>query len=234
MILKIALSKGNVIDGHAPGLRGKELNAYLAAGIGSDHESTLLEEAREKLRRGMWLMIREGSSEKNLATLLPLVSDKTYHRCLFVVDDRSCVDLLNDGDIDAVVRKAIQLGLDPIRALQMATINPAQYFRLDGLGAVAPGYLANLIVISDLVALDIEMVFHQGQLVAREGKALFPVDMSGDEELRHTINIKPFSPEALRIAAEKWTHPIIEIVPGQIVTRKRKGRGEDKGGSCPS
>lgn len=222
VLLKIALSKGKVIDGHAPGLRGKELNAYLATGIGSDHESTLLEEAREKLSRGMWLMIREGSSEKNLATLLPLVGDKTYHRCFFVVDDRSCVDLLKDGDIDAVVRKAIQLGLEPIRALQMATINPAQYFRLDGLGAVAPGYLADLIVIADLSTLDIEMVFHQGELVAKEGEALFPVDVSGNEELRHTINIKPFSREALRIPAEKRAHPIIEIVPGQIVTRKRK------------
>jgi adenine deaminase len=222
VLLKIALSKGKVIDGHAPGLRGKKLNAYLATGIGSDHESTLLEEAGEKLSRGMWLMIREGSSEKNLATLLPLAGDKTYHRCFFVVDDRSCVDLLKNGDIDAVVRKAIQLGLEPIRALQMATINPAQYFRLDGLGAVAPGYLANLIVISNLSTLDIEMVFYQGKLVAQEGKALFPIDMSGDEELRHTINIKLFSSEALRIPAEKWAHPVIEIVPGQIVTKKRK------------
>ena len=230
VLLKISLSKGKVIDGHAPGLRGKELNAYLATGIGSDHESTLLEEAREKLNRGMWLMIREGSSEKNLAALLPLVGDKTYHRCLFVVDDRSCVDLLKDGDIDAVVRKAIQLGLEPIRALQMATINPAQYFKLDGLGAVAPGYLANLIVIADLSTLDIEMVFYQGKLVAQEGKALFPIDMSGDKELRHTINIKPFSREALRIPAEKRDHPIIEIVPGQIVTRKRKEKATVKEG----
>jgi adenine deaminase len=230
VLLKISLSKGKVIDGHAPGLGGKELNAYLAAGIGSDHESTLLEEAREKLNRGMWLMIREGSSEKNLAALLPLVGDKTYHRCLFVVDDRSCVDLLKDGDIDAVVRKAIQLGLEPIRALQMATINPAQYFRLDRLGAVAPGYLANLIAIADLSTLDIEMVFHQGKLVAQEGKALFPIDMSGDEELRHTVNIKPFSREALRIPAEKRDHPIIEIVPGQIVTKKRKEKAKVKEG----
>lgn len=219
---KIVFSKGKVIDGHAPGLRGKELNAYLAGGIGSDHECTVLEEAKEKLRRGMWLMVREGSSEKNLATLLPLVDDKTYHRCLFVVDDRSCFDLLNDGDIDAVVRKAIRLGLDPIRALQMATINPAQYFKLDGLGAVAPGYLADLIVIPELDTLDIEMVFHKGRLVAREGKSLFRIEMSGDEELRHTVNIKPFSPEALRIAADKWNYPIIEIVPGQIVTKKRR------------
>jgi len=230
VLLKISLSKGKVIDGHAPGLRGKKLNAYLATSIGSDHESTLLEEAREKLNRGMWLMIREGSSEKNLAALLPLVGDKTYHRCLFVVDDRNCVDLLKDGDIDAVVRKAIQLGLEPIRALQMATINPAQYFKLDGLGAVAPGYLANLIVIADLSTLDIEMIFHQGKLVAQEGKALFPIDMSGDEELRHTINIKPFSREALRIPAEKRDHPIIEIVPGQIVTKKRKEKAKVKEG----
>jgi adenine deaminase len=230
VLLKIALSNGKVIDGHAPGLRGQELNAYLATGIGSDHESTLLEEAREKLNRGMWLMIREGSSEKNLASLLPLVGDKTYHRCFFVVDDRSCVDLLKDGDIDAVVRKAIQLGLEPIRALQMATINPAQYFKLDRLGAVAPGYLANLIVIADLPTLDIEMVFYQGKLVAQEGKALFPIDMSGDEELRHTINIKPFSREAFRIPAEKRDHPIIEIVPGQIVTKKRKEKAKVKEG----
>ncbi len=222
VLLKLALSKGKVIDGHAPGLKGKELNAYLAAGIGSDHESTIIEEAREKLSRGMWLMIREGSSEKNLATLLPLVGDKTYHRCFFVVDDRSCVDLLKDGDIDAVVRKAIKLGLEPIRALQMATINPAQYFRLDGLGAIAPGYLANLMVIADLAHLDIEMVFYRGQLVSKDNKALFPVDRIGDDELRHTINIKPFSLEALRIPAENRAWPIIEIVPGQIVTKKRR------------
>jgi len=221
VLQKIALSHGNVIDGHAPGLRGKDLNAYLAAGIGSDHESTMLEEAREKLRRGMWLMIREGSSEKNLATLLPLVDDKTYHRCMFVVDDRSCVDLLNDGDIDAVVRKAIQLGLDPIRAIQMATINPAQYFGLDNLGAIAPGYLANLLVISDLETLNMEMVFNKGELVAREGEACFRTYVSRDEKLRHTVKIKPFGLEALKIAAEKWSYPIIETVPGQIVTKKK-------------
>ncbi|MFC1923813.1 adenine deaminase [Chloroflexota bacterium] len=221
ILQKIVLSQGNVIDGHAPGLRGKDLNAYLAAGIGSDHESTVLEEAREKLRRGMWLMIREGSSEKNLATLLPLLGDKTYHRCFFVVDDRRCVDLLNDGDVDAVVRKAIQLGLDPIRALQMATINPAQYFGLNGLGAIAPGYLANLLVISDLTTLNMEMVFNKGELVAREGEACFKSYVPRDEELRHTINIKPFGLEALKIAVEKWTYPIIETVPGQIVTKKR-------------
>ena len=163
-----------MIDGHAPGVTGKDLTAYIAAGIRSDHESVSLAEAEEKLRRGMFVMIREGSSEKNLDALLPLVTDKTYKRCLFVVDDRSCVDLLRDGDIDAVVRKAIRRGLEPVRAIQMATINTAEYFRLEGLGAIAPGYFANLIVLDDLADFKINMVFYHGRLVAREGKPLFP------------------------------------------------------------
>src|SRR4030042_1687400 len=138
VLKKISAAKGKIIDGHAPGLAGKELNAYLSAGIRSDHESTTLEEGREKLRRGMHLMIREGSSEKNLDALLPLVNDRTYNRCLFVVDDRSCSDLLHEGDIDAVVRKAIQNGLEPVRAIQLATMNTAEYFRLYDRGGLAP------------------------------------------------------------------------------------------------
>ncbi len=113
---KVMAAHDRVIDGHAPGVSGKQLNAYMAAGIHSDHESTARKEGEEKLRRGMYLMIREGSSEKNLDELLPLVTDKTYKRCLFVVDDRSCSDLLREGDIDAVVRKAIQRGLDPVKS----------------------------------------------------------------------------------------------------------------------
>ena len=120
MALAKAQAAGRLaLDGHAPGLCGKALNAYLAAGVGSDHESTELEEGREKLRRGAHLMIREGSSERNLEALLPLVTDETYHRCLFVTDDRGPVDLLRGGDMDALVRKAILLGLAPIRALQL-------------------------------------------------------------------------------------------------------------------
>ena len=220
VLLKLSLSRGKAIDGHAPGLHGRDLNAYLTTGIGSDHESTTLDEAREKLSRGMWVMIREGSSEKNLATLLPLVNDRNYHRCFFVVDDRSCVDLLQDGDIDAVVRKAIRLGLDPVRAIGMATINTAQYFRLQGLGAVAPGYLANLIVFSDLAALDIGMVFYRGELVARDKQAVFSADVGDGDGLTHTVNIKDFGVSALKIPAERRNQPVIEVVPGQIITRK--------------
>ncbi len=220
---KIIASKNRVIDGHAPGLGGKELNAYMAAGILSDHESTALEEGREKLQRGMYLMIREGSSEKNLDALLPLVTDNTLRRCFFVVDDRSCSDLLHEGDIDAVVRKAISRGMEPVRALQMATINAAEYFRLYDRGAIAPGYLANLITITNLSKLEADMVFYKGKLVARQGKPLFslpPIPL----ELTNTVRIKPLTTELLKLTTAEGIYPVIEIVPGQIVTKKRMER----------
>jgi len=223
VLSKINLARGKVIDGHAPRVSRKDLNAYIAAGILSDHESTSLEEAREKLRLGMYVMIREGSSEKNLDALLPLVTDKTYKRCMFVVDDRSCLDLLRDGDIDAVVRKAVGSGLDPVRAIQLATINTAEYFRLNGLGAIAPGYQANLIVIDDLSDLPIDMVFYRGRLVARQGKPLFPLYQAA-RGLVNTVNIKPFSIEALKLLASGKPEPVIEIVPDQIITKKRVER----------
>jgi adenine deaminase len=224
VLKKIGFARGKIIDGHAPGVMGKNLSAYIAAGIYSDHESVSLDEAEEKLRQGMFIMIREGSSEKNLDALLPLVTNKTYKRCLFVVDDRSCVDLLKDGDIDGVVRKAIRRGLDPVRAIQLATINPADYFRLKGLGAIAPGYMADLIVLSDLSQLQIEMVFYRGHLVAREGKPLFPPPQATGKAPTNTVNIKPFTIEALKLSPPGEAEPIIEIVPGQIITRKRMGK----------
>jgi len=222
VLRKISLARGKIIDGHAPGITGKDLSAYIATGIYSDHESVSIEEATEKLRQGMFIMIREGSSEKNLDALLPLVTDKTYKRCLLVVDDRSCVDLLRDGDIDAVVRKAIRHGLDPVRAIQLASINPAEYFRLDRLGAVAPGYMANLIVVSNLSRLQIEMVFYRGRLVAKKGEPLFPLPQATGKGLTNTVKIKPFNIEALRLPASEEAEPIIEVVPGQIITHKRR------------
>jgi len=230
VLSKIELARGKVVDGHAPGVTGKDIAAYIAAGIYSDHESVTLSEAEEKLRQGMFVMIREGSSEKNLDALLPLVTDKTYRRCLFVVDDRSCVDLLRDGDIDAVVRKAIRRGLDPVRAIQLATINTAEYFRLDRLGAVAPGYLANLIVVNELAELGIDMVFYRGRLVAEGGKPLFPAYKPGGEGLIGTVHVKPFSMDELRLLASGETAPVIELVPGQIITKKRLERVKVSGG----
>ncbi len=220
VLSKIEEAKGKIVDGHAPGVIGKRLNAYIAAGIHSDHESVSLAEAKEKLGKGMYLMIREGSSEKNLGALLPLVTDKTYKRCMLVVDDRTCRDILNDGDIDAVVRKAIKLGLDPVRAIQLATINPAEYFRLEKLGVVAPGYYANFIVLNDLADFRIESVYYRGWLAVEKGEALFELRSSDKSAVTDTVNIKPFTAEALRLKAAGKIHPIIEVIPGQIITRK--------------
>jgi adenine deaminase len=219
VLKKISAAKGMVIDGHAPGLAGKELNAYLSAGILSDHESTTLEEGKEKLRRGLYLMIREGSSEKNLDALLPLVTDNTYKRCFFVVDDRGCFDLLREGDIDAVVRKAISRGLEPVRAIQMATINAAEYFRLHDRGGIGPGYVANLITITDLAKLEIDMVFYKGRVVARQGKPLFPYPPV-TIELKDTVRIKSPTAQSLKIVPAGETYSVIQIVPGQIATKK--------------
>jgi adenine deaminase len=217
---KISAAKGAARDGHAPGLSGKDLNAYLATGIGSDHESPRLAEAREKLRRGMHVMIREGSSEKNLEELLPLVNDNTYHRCFFVVDDRSAHDLMTDGDMDAIIRKAVSLGLEPVRAIQMATINTARYFGLGEHGAVAPGYVANLMVTDDLTNLQALQVFSHGRLVAENGSPLFRTRRTGDASLLNTVNLKPFGVDDLGLPTDGWPNLVIEIVPGQIITRK--------------
>jgi adenine deaminase len=230
VLAKIELAKGKIIDGHAPGLTGKDLQAYVSAGIMSDHECISLSEAREKLASGLEIMIREGSSEKNLEALLPLVTDKTFKKCCFVVDDRSAADLLKDGDIDAVVRKAIHEGLEAVRAIQMATLNTAEYFRLPGTGAIAPGYLANLIVIRDLQDLVIERVFHRGALVAENGKPLFQPGKYPEEELIHSVHIRPLTLADLRLPDRGGTSPVIVIVPRQIITRRRNERVKSKNG----
>jgi adenine deaminase len=219
------------VDGHAPGLGGKALNAYLAAGPRSDHETTRLEEGREKLRRGMYLMIREGTTEKNLEELLPLVSDRTASRCLLIVDDRSCRDLQQDGDVDAVVRKAVALGLEPVRAVQLATINPATYFGLRDVGAIGPGYRAHLLVCDDLERLRIRQVYHSGRLVAEDGRPLFEAPDMPATTLTHSFHVHGLGPDSFALSAaglpltkESVPYPVIEVVPGQIVT----GRSVEK------
>jgi adenine deaminase len=221
VLARIEAAAGRPIDGHAPGLSGAALNAYLVAGPHSDHESTTLEEGREKLRRGMYLMIREGTTEKNLAALLPLVDDRAASRCLFVVDDRSCRDLREDGDVDAVVRKAIALGLDPLRAVQLATINAAACFRLPGLGAVAPGYRAHLLVCDDLRSLRPRQVYVHGRLVAEDGIALFDAPAEVDQRLTHSVNVGGLSRDSFALPAVGARYPVIEAIPGQIITGRR-------------
>lgn len=169
--IKAAMNERKIIDGHAPRLSGKELNAYSTAGVFSDHECTNADEAIEKLKRGQWIMVREGTACKNLEALLPLCAEPYFHRCLFATDDKHPGDLVREGHIDHIIRKAIKLGVDPAIAYRMATINAAVYFRLASVGAVCPGYRADFVVLNDFETVDIDSVYKDGFKVAgvREG-----------------------------------------------------------------
>ena len=170
VLKKIEAAEGRRIDGHAPLLSGKGLNAYLVAGIRSDHETTNQKEAKEKLKNGMWIMVREGTTARNLKDLLPLVTPENARRFLFVTDDRHPRELIEEGHIDSMVRKAIRRGTDPVLAIQMATLNAADYFRLEGLGALAPGYRADIVVFDHLSRFQIKKVFKDGRLAAENGE----------------------------------------------------------------
>lgn len=211
------------VDGHAPGVHGRALNAYAAAGIGSDHESTTVAEAREKLRLGLWLMIREGSAARNLETLLPLVKELHPTRACFVTDDRDPVDLAARGHIDAMVRMALEAGLDPVEAVRLASYNTAQYFGLRDRGAIAPGYMADLLVLSDLHSFTIESVYKEGRLVAEHGAPLFnvpPPDPASLRAISDTINVAPIAPQALRLQGHDGPMAVIGVEDGQITTTR--------------
>ncbi len=210
-------ARGRVVDGHAPGVRGRDLNAYAAAGIMSDHESTSIDEAREKLRLGMWLMVREGSAARNLETLLPLIKELNPPRACFVTDDRDPVDLIQRGHIDSMVRMAIAGGLSPMQAIRMGSLNTAQYFRLNDRGALAPGYVGDILVIGDLERFDIQEVYKDGVLVAQAGKALFAAPAT-EAMTASTVHTGTIRPEQLRIPGHAGDVAVIGIEPEQITT----------------
>ncbi|HEX4208490.1 MAG TPA: adenine deaminase [Ktedonobacteraceae bacterium] len=221
VLAKIAttLDAGLVVDGHAPGLSGRDLNAYAAAGIMSDHECTTVEEAWERLRLGMWLMIREGSAACNLDALLPLVRELHPPRAFFVTDDRDPLDLTTRGHIDSMVRRAIELGLDPVEAIRLATYNTAQYFRLFDRGAIAPGFVADLVVLDDLASFKVESVYKAGSLVAQRGDLLQQPSAHAFSGMTDTVHIGTITPEHLRIAGVVGPVEVVGIEPGQITTR---------------
>jgi len=217
-LAKIEAGKGKCVDGHAPGLRGKNLNAYVLAGVRSDHESVEVPEAREKLRLGMHILLREGSTERNLAHLLPLVNAHNAGNCSFATDDKLAGDLVSEGHIDHSVRKSIQLGLSPITALQIATINTARHYRLHNLGAIAPRYWADFIVFDDLKKFKIRQTYKKGVLVAEDGKYLGK-SIARVPLPRSTMNLR-YEPRDLVVKASGKKIRVIAIVPSQIVTKE--------------
>lgn len=219
--LQTTLERNLPIDGHAPGVSGNRLQAYCAAGISSDHECTTLEEAREKLRAGMYIFIREGSTAKNLEALLPLVTEATIDRFLLVSDDRHPDDLLHVGHLDHILRQAVAFGLDPILALKMVTINPARRFNLTMRGALAPGYLADLVILDNLIDFTVSQVYKGGQLVAEHSSPVaehFRYPKERAHSLSGTsINIDWNSVD-FSIPAQSGRIRVIDCIEGQILT----------------
>jgi adenine deaminase len=219
VLAKLALAGDKLIDGHAPLVRGRDLTAYIAAGISSDHESSELEEAREKLQKGMFLMIREGSAARNLAALLPLVTPLNSRNCGFVTDDRHPDFLMDYGHINTMVKAAMRAGIEPVPALQMASLNTARHFGLKNRGALAPGYLADIILFDNFQNFNIRYVFKNGKLVARDGKFTAP-DQPVIKGATGKLQIKPLKADDIAVPAKAKKVVAIEIIPNQLLTRK--------------
>ncbi len=219
VLKKIVLFQNRVLDGHCPGLTGHDLQAYIAAGIRSDHETAAPAEAREKLESGMVVMVREGSTAKNLESLAPLIHPENAGRFCLVSDDLHAEDIRDRGHLDFTVRKAIELGLDPVTAVRLVTRSPAEYFGLKDRGAVAPGYRADIVTLDSLEGFTVHSVYKDGHPVAdSEGLIRFPEPVEGGER-PEPLNMKPLHVEDLRIPHPGKKARIIEMVPGQLFTR---------------
>jgi len=217
---KIEVTGDKIIDGHGPVISGKDLNAYVAAGIHTEHECSTVEEMIDRLRLGMYILIREGSAARNLNALIRGVNKENARRILFCTDDRHPGDILTDGHIGNNVRLAIQNGISPITALKMASLNAAECYRLYDKGAVAPGYIADLILFDDLKTIDVEAVFKGGQLAAKNGKPLFKAKHIPNDSVVDTVNIKPVTQNDLTINLSSDFANIIRLLPHSLVTER--------------
>ena len=215
--IKLGLEKAKVIDGHAPNLSGKDLNAYIAAGVHSDHECTNPQEAIEKLRSGMYIMVREATGARDLEPLIPVLKNYNTRKCMFVTDDRHPKHL--EKHISRMVKKAVSCGVDPIKAIQMASLNTAEYFNLKNLGAVAPGYKADIAVFENLQDFEPSLVLKNGKQVAAGGKLTVDLKSNNPPVLRGSVNIKYLYREDLQIKANSSSVKTINVIPGQLITK---------------
>jgi adenine deaminase len=217
ILAKLRAFQGRPVDGHCPGVTGRGLDAYAAAGIRNDHESVTAAEALEKLRRGLAVFIREASNARNLRSLLPLVTPAAERRICFCTDDRQPGDLLGEGSVDHMVREAIAGGVDPVTAIRLATLNPAEHYGLTDRGAVAPGRLADLFVFPDLRAPRAERVFRAGELVAESGRLLVERPRLSYDDLPRTVHVD-LGRLDFSIAAQPGPLRVIGVVPDQLIT----------------
>lgn len=219
-----AVAAGKAIDGHAPGLSGNELNAYIAAGVGSDHECSDIDEALEKLRRGQWIMIREGTAAKNMDKLLPLFDDTYFNRCMLVTDDKHAGDIVEMGHIDYLIRKAVRSGKSAGNAVKMASLNPSLYFGLGKRGALAPGYIADMLVVSGFDLFKVEKVFKNGKLVAENGVLTADIKSSVKPQdyprIYNSFNMDPVKPGDFALKQTGSKKRVIEVLKGEILTRE--------------
>lgn len=233
MILKIKTAKKlrKIIDGHCPGLRGKELESYIKAGVMSDHEATSFNEGLEKLKKGMFLMIREGSAAKNLEALLPLTKTKFINRLMFVTDDKDLVDLVNQGHLNWILKKAVAMGGDVFDSLRLVTFNPANYFQLNDRGLIKEGYLADLVLLDDLNDFNVFMTIKRGKVVYQRGEKKKKKRVEIETSLKKTIRVKKIKKGDFKILLRqnklnrlenqsKVNCLVIKVINNQIVTEK--------------
>lgn len=210
---------GKRIDGHSPNLMGTDLNAYVSAGIHTDHECSTVEEMQDRLERGMYIQMREGSACHNLRTLLKGVTETNSRRCLLCSDDRQPRTIFEQGHVNSLLRICVEEGLDPVTAIQMATLNAAECYGLHDRGALAPGLRADVVLVEDLEAFKVQQVWLRGQKAAENGNCLIPVERMNADAVRNSIHVKNFSEERLKLHLQSDKVNVIEIVPGGVVTK---------------
>lgn len=220
-----AVERDRVIDGHAPMISDKDLSAYVTAGVKSDHECSNIEEAKKKFRRGQWIMVREGTAAQNLEALLPMFQYPFCFRSMLVTDDKHPNDLIKKGHMDYIIRKAISLGADPAIAIRMASFNPAKYFRIDNVGAIAPNYIANMVVIDNLTDFRIEKVFKEGKLVCEDGKIVlrekeYHAPLQIPDRVIHSFNMDEIYAKKFRLTKKGDNLRLIKLLAGEIITEE--------------